>query len=441
MQKLDRRQMLKSSAAAMVAVHTGVPSRVRAASPNERLNIACVGVGGKGWSDMQETSVGQNVVAICDIDAQRLARASEAHPRATAHQDWRKLLEQNNIDAVTVSTPDHMHAPVAMSAAQLGKHLYCQKPLCHSVYEARQLTEIAAANKLVTQMGIQHHSSPKFKTAVKLIRSGIIGKVRAAHVWTDRPGTFWQQAFARPTGQHAVPEHVAWDLWLGVAPARDFVADTYHPFKWRGFWDFGTGALGDMGCHGMDPVVHSLQLGPPNLVRAETSELFPDTGPAWSVITYDFPATPHTATDGFQMVWYDGGKRPDVALFEEADFAGLKWSNGILFLGEHGKLAVDYEHLPHLLPTAKFADTKIEPEPEDNHYQQWVAACKGNGETSTPFSYAGPLTETVLLGNVAIRLQAAIEWDSANLRATNLTAADAFIRRTYRDGWKVKGLS
>lgn len=412
-------------------------TKLHAANASEKLNIACIGVGGKGWSDMHETSVGQNVVAICDVDEGTLAKAGEAFPGAKRYSDWRKLLEQKDIDAVTVSTPDHTHAPATMSALSLGKHVYCQKPLCHSVFEARRLTEAAAAQRVVTQMGIQHHSTPRFKTASKLIRSGIIGKVREAHVWTDRPGTYWTQGFDRPASTDPVPAGVHWDLWLGVAPERPFVANTYHPFRWRAFWDFGTGALGDMGCHGMDPVVHAVELSAPRKVAVETSGTNGETGPLWTILRYDFPGTRHT-TDSFQMVWYDGGKRPTADLFGGGDYH--EWLNGVLFIGDQGSLVVDYEKLPVLLPTGKFADFKIEPEPADNHYLQWTEACKGNGQTSTPFSYSGPLTETVLLGNVALRTGTTIEWDAKNLQAIGCPEADPFLRRDYRKGWSVKGL-
>lgn len=438
MRQINRREMLAQSAVLAAGVHLGVRGTVRAASPNSQLNIACVGVGGKGWSDMQETSVGHNIVAICDIDEGRLAKAGEAFPKAKKYLDWRKLLAQDNIDAVTVSTPDHMHAPVAISAIQANKHVYCQKPLCHSVYEARKLTEAAAAHGVVTQMGIQHHSSPRFKTTVHAIRHGAIGRVHEAHVWTDRPGQYWKQAFGRPSGNDPVPGSVAWDLWLGVAPERPYLADTYHPFKWRAFWDFGTGALGDMGCHGMDPVISAVELGAPTKVSAETSELFDDTAPAWSIVTYEFPGTSHT-TDSFKMVWYDGGKRPSAEICGSDKVAS--WENGVVFLGEKGILAVDYEKLPILLPEDKFADYQMEVQPEDNHYQQWTAACVGQGKTSTPFSYSGPLTETVLLGNVAARLQKEILWDTKTLTAKGLPEAEALIRREYRSGWDIAGLA
>jgi len=249
-----------SAASSLPLFHIAAPA---ATSPNARLRLACVGVGGKGWSDMMETSQGQEVTAICDVDEQRLERAAQQFPRARKYRDWRALMERDDIDAVTVSTPDHMHAPVSYTAISLGRHVYCQKPLTHSVHEARALTTLAAERGVVTQMGIQHHSNTHFKTAVRLIQEGRIGPVSEAHVWTDRPGDFWPQGMDRPAGSDPVPNSLHWYEWLGVAPERPHVEGAYHAFRWRGFWDFGTGALGDMGCHGMDPVWKALDLAAP----------------------------------------------------------------------------------------------------------------------------------------------------------------------------------
>ena len=433
MPRLNRRRMLARSTAVASGMYWGAATRGQAATPSEKLNIACVGVGGKGWSDLHEVSVGKNIVAICDVDESRLNEAAKAFPGAQKQSDWRRLLEQNEIDAVTVSTPDHMHAPISLAAIEQGKHIYCQKPLCRTVHEVRQITLAANRQNVVTQMGIQHHSAAKFKTTVKLIRDGVIGKVKEAHCWTDRPGPFWRQAFHRPDGSNPVPAGLNWDLWLGVAASRPYLEGIYHPFRWRAFWNFGTGALGDMGCHGMDSVMHALQLAAPTKLSVSSSQRFPETAPAWSTICYDFPSTSYT-TEGFHLVWYDGGKRPEPTLFcgnkESAQLA-----NGILFVGEQGTLAVDYYHMPCLLPVDQFRDVSIEPEPEDNHYQQWISACKGTGLACTPFSYAGPLTEMVLLGNVAIRLAMSLQWDSASLTAPNLPAASQLIREDYRQGW------
>lgn len=414
------------------------PLLAQAASTPPAIKIACVGVGGKGWSDMQETSVGHEIVAICDIDEQRLAKAAEAFPHAKRYTDWRKLLEQTDIEAVTVSTPDHMHAAVTMSAMQLGKHVYTQKPLTHTVYEARQLTKVAAEKQLVTQMGIQHHATARLKLAVDAIQAGVIGKVHEVHAWTDRPGTFWKQGQKRPEQQGAAPAHVHWDLWLGTAPERPWVGGLYHPFHWRGWWDFGTGALGDMGCHLLDPVINALQLGPPKTVEAKGPAPDEESGPEWCIVQYTFPGTAHT-TETVDVHWYEAGLQPDRALFQAPDdWAGSQ--NGVLYRGEKGNLFVGFPEMPELFPKEQFSD-HVWPEFKDhNHYREWTTAVATGGKTSCPFSYSGPLTETVLLGNVAYRAGAKLEWDSENLKAVNLPAADPFVKREYRQGWEVPGL-
>ena len=305
---------------------------------------------------MQETAAGNRIVAICDVDEERLAKAAEKFPQATKYTDWRKLLEQADLDAVTVSTPDHMHAPITMSALQAGKHTYTQKPLAHSVFEARQLALAAKQYGAVTQMGIQHHSNTFFRTAVRLIQDNVIGSVSDVHVWTDRPVGFWTQDKDRGPSK-PVPATLHWDHWLGVAPERPY-ADGYHPFHWRAFWDFGTGALGDMGCHGMDPVVSALQLGPPTSIVPSEPKPNQETGPAWSILTYAFEGTKWT-TDSLAMTWYDGAKLPPRELFAiRPDEKILQ--NGILFIGEKGQLLVDYFNPPKLLPETDFARTKIE---------------------------------------------------------------------------------
>lgn len=434
---VSRRRFLQSAAAATLA--GPVISRCRGeATPAAKINIACIGVGGKGWSDMQETSVGHNIVAICDIDDERLNKAADAFPGAKKYNDWRQLLEQGDIDAVTISTPDHTHAPATAAAMQLGKHVYTQKPLTHDIYEARRLAEIAAEQKIVSQMGIQHHATRRLKLAVHAIQDGAIGKVSAVHAWTDRPGSFWKQGLERPETSDPVPPHVHWDLWLGTAPERPFVAGLYHPFHWRGWWDFGTGALGDMGCHILDPVVNSLKLGPPRTVRAEGPEPNPESGPLWCIVHYSFPGTEFTA-DTVNVTWYEAGKQPPRELFQAPDdWAGSK--NGVLFIGEKGNLFVGFPEMPELFPKEQFADYQWPDLQDHNHYTEWTTAIAERGETSCPFSYSGPLTETVLLGNVAFRTQATIEWDSQNLKANGVPSADRFIRREYRNGWEVAGL-
>lgn len=413
-------------------------SPLSAALANEKVNIACIGIGGKGASDLAETSVGHNIVAICDIDEQRLGQAGERFPDAKRYTDWRKLLEQGDIDAVTVSTPDHTHAPATMAAMQLGLHAFTQKPLTHNVYEARRLAEVAAEKGLVTQMGIQHHASARLKIAVQVIRDGVIGKVSEVHTWTDRPGNFWKQGLERPDRADPVPEHINWDVWLGVAPERPYVAGLYHPFHWRGWWDFGTGALGDMGCHILDPVVNALELGPPNTISAEGPPPHPESGPLWCIVRYEFPGTPHT-TDNLKLTWYEAGKQPPRDIFlAPDDWPGSK--NGVLFIGEKGNLFVGFPEMPELFPKGDFADYELPAREDHNHYTEWTSAIVSGAETSCPFSYSGPLTETVLLGNVAYRSGQTIEWDSETLEAVGTPDADRFIRRAYREGWDVAGL-
>lgn len=403
------------------------------------INIACVGVGGKGWSDMLETSVGHNIVAICDIDEQRLAKAAEKFPKAKTYTSWQKLLEQKDIDAVTISTPDHMHAPVTMSAMQAGKHVYTQKPLTHTVYESRQLTKVANEQKLITQMGIQHHATARLKLAVHAIQNGAIGKVSVAHVWTDRPGTFWKQGLQRPDRTDPVPAHVHWNDWLGVAPERPYVQGTYHPFHWRGWWDFGTGALGDMGCHLLDPVINALELGPPKSISAEGPPPTLESGPEWCIVHYTFPGTKQT-TETVEVHWYEAGLQPDRKLFQApTDWAGSK--NGVLFIGEQGNLFVGFPEMPELFPKEKFSDYKWPEMTDHNHYQEWTNAVATGGKTSCPFAYSGPLTETVLLGNVAYRSGKTIHWDSENMIAKDDPSASKFIKSEYRSGWAIDGLS
>jgi predicted dehydrogenase len=435
-----RRSFLKQVAALCFAAPLAAAARGRAADANSKLHIACVGAGwgGKGHDDMMQTSVGHEIVAICDIDEERLAKSGEKFPAAKRYTDWRRMLEQKDIDAVTISTPDHMHAAVTLSALQLKKHVYTQKPLTRTVHEARTLAAAAKDAGVVTQMGIQHHSSARLKKAVQAIRAGVVGRVSQVHTWTDRPGTYWKQGLDRPERHDEVPAHVHWNEWLGVAPERPFVAGLYHPFSWRGWWDFGTGALGDMGCHILDPVVNALELGPPRTVEAEGPPPHPDSGPLWCIVRYEFPGTKHT-TDSVQLTWYEAGKQPPRELFQApADWKGSQ--NGVLFVGEKGNLFVGFPENPELFPREKFADYKFADVAEDNHYTQWTEAILGRGQTSCPFAYSGQLTETVLLGNAAYRSGQKIEWDSANMKAKGNAAADALLRPAYRSGWEIKGL-
>lgn len=424
--------MQQSAAAGMGTVFLGGPVLGRSRSALETVNIACVGCGGKGASDMSETAVNNNIVAICDVDEQRLGGAAKKFGKARKYTDWRKLLEQKDIDAVTVSTPDHMHASVSLAAMEAKKHVYTQKPLTNTVHEARQLTEAAKRHGVVTQMGTQHHSTARIKNAVELVKSGVIGKVGEVHTWTDRPGHFWKQGLQRPAKSDPVPANLHWDLWLGIAPKRPFVKGLYHPFHWRGWWDFGTGALGDMGCHIFDPVFTALDLGAPKTVSAKGPKPDRESGPLWCEVTYTFPSTKFAKED-CKVVWYEAGRQPKKEIMlAPKDWKGSK--NGVLFIGEKGNVFVGFPEPAELFPKHDFATFKMPENRDHNHYQQWTEAIKGNGQTSCPFSYAGPMTEAVLLGNVAYRSGETVHWNAGELDCGSANA-NQFVSRTNRSGW------
>jgi predicted dehydrogenase len=443
--RIDRRKFVAGSVAAIAAP---MVISSRAFGANDRLNIAGVGVGGKGRGDIANTSVGQNVVAICDVDARSLGVAAKKYPKAKTYSDWRRLLEQKDIDAVTVSTPDHMHAPIAVSAMQLGKHVYVQKPLAHTIYEARQMRLLAQRYNVITQMGNQGHSGSPYRTLVKLIRSGAIGKVKAAHAWSNRP--IWPQGIARPSGSDPIPDYLSWDNWLGVAPQRPYIGPqkdskkgrgAYHSFNWRGWLDFGVGALGDMGCHIIDPVVWSCDLSSPTRVWSGGPAPNGETYPEWGIIHYQFPGTKYTSDDTFRMTWYDGGKKPDNDLAQLPAGEVLP-DNGSLFIGEQGVLLCAHGGNPRLLPADRFGEYTIEAVARDDHYLQWTKACKGEGQATSHFDYSGPLTETVLLGTIAIRYpEHKLDWDPEAMSVTNLADANEYVTKAYRRGWEVKALA
>ncbi len=441
----SRRSFLKRVAVTTAALP--LASIIRGA-PNEKLNIAAVGVGGKGASDIAEVSKGQNVVAICDVDDRTLGRAAQRYEHARRYHDWRKMLEQGDIDAVTVSTPDHMHAPAAVSAMQLGKHVYVQKPLSHTIVEARRMRLLAKRYGVVTQMGNQGHSGRGYPTVVRLVRDGVVGKVREAHAWSNRP--IWPQGIDRPERTSEVPDDLHWDLWLGVAPARPYVGPAegsrrgrgpYHPFNWRGWLDFGTGALGDMGCHIIDPVFWSLGLDAPRRVWSDGPAPNEESHPRWEIIHFEFPGTEYTARDTVRMTWYDGGRKPDHALTGLADSEKVP-SNGCLLIGERGTILCPHGGNPVLLPAGEFAEATVDLVDAKDHYMEWTNACKGEGKTSSSFDYAGPLTETVLLGTVAVRFPwRRLEWNAEKLEFPNAPEATRFLHKRYRQGWGVDELA
>jgi predicted dehydrogenase len=433
--RTTRRRFLQTSAAASGALAMGVHAWPAAAqqppSPNEKLNIAAIGTYNRARADIDGV-VSENIVALCDVDEQFLAKAAQDFPRAAKYNDFRVLLdkEANHLEAVVVGTPDHTHAPASAAALRLGKHVYCEKPLTHTVYEARKLAELARENGCVTQMGTQIHAGDNYRRVVELIQAGAIGKVSEVHVWV--PAEYTGGKF---TSDAPAPAHLNWDLWLGPAPQRPYSAGV-HPFQWRRFWDYGTGALGDFGCHYMDLVHWALDLRHPLSCRAEGPPVDEVSTPAWCIAYYEYPARGEQPP--VKLTWYDSGKQPEIlGTLHRGDGSPLNFRSGQLFIGENGMLISDYNrHL--LLPEEKFADYQ-RPEPSIprsiGHHQEWIQACKTGGPTTCNFDYSGALTEAVLLGTVAYRVGQPLEWDAENLKAKNVPEADRFIHKEYRKGW------
>lgn len=443
---MNRRKFIGKSTAAFGMAGLSA-AKLRAASPNNKLNIAAIGVGGMGSGNIEKCSE-ENIVALCDVDLKRGGKTFGAHPKAKRFRDFRVMLDkmEKEIDAVIIATPDHTHAAATMEAMRRGKHVYTQKPLTHTIWEARQLTEASKRYGVATQMGNQGHSSNGARQTVEWIRAGVIGEVREVHCWSDRPlrGTrfekrlYWPQGVAnRPEKKEAVPDTLDWDLWLGPAPYRDY-SSAYVPFDWRGWWDFGTGALGDMGCHIIDHPYWALKLGYPTSVEASSTHIHSETAPLASLVTYHFPARGELPP--VRMVWYDGGIKPPRP--EELE-PHEEWPvDGVLYVGDRGKIMhKSHGGKPTLLPLSRMNDfqrpDETLPRIKGSHEQNWIDACKGGAPACSNFNYSGPLTEVVLLGNLAIRTEGHLLWDGPNMRVTNNEAANEFVRREYRQGWKL----
>lgn len=423
----------------------------RAFGAEGKLRHACIGTGGMGWSDLQSlhSHPELEIVALCDVDANNLAKAAEVVPGARRYRDWRELLdkEDGRIDSVNVTTPDHMHAPIAITALRMGKHVYCQKPLAHEIGECRQLEREAAGRPdQVTQMGIQIHSHIAYRMAVRMVQAGLVGKIREVHSWCGKgwvgvPGELER----RPDGSDPVPEYLDWDLWLGTAPRRPYVANLYHPANWRRWIDFGTGTQGDMACHIMDPVFTALELTAPKWIFSEGSPPFAETYSPNNRITHMFPGTEYTAEDTLRYYWYDSGAHPDPEQFELPEGQELPMQ-GSVFVGEKGDLLLPHIGGPQPLPRERFTDAirafRAENEFENiDHYHQFVDACLGRGRTTAPFAYGGRLSETVLMGCIANRIpDQKLEWNAEELRFTNNRQANLLLHREYRSGWSVDGL-
>jgi len=417
---------------------------------NEKLNIAGVGVGGKGSSDIMKCAR-ENVVALCDVDMNMAAGAIKRFPKAKRYYDYRVMFDEmgKDIDAITCSTPDHMHAPASVQAMRMGMHVYCQKPLTHDVYEARLMAQTAKEYNVATQMGNQGTAHDGMRSAVEAIRSGVIGNVTEAHVWTNRP--VWPQGMATPKGSDPIPTHLMWDLWVGTAPKRSYKGKrAYHPFAWRGWWDFGTGALGDMGCHTANMAFMALDLGSPTRASAECSGFEKDSFPTWSVITLDFPS--RGKLPPLKWTWYDGGNdKPErvhaklKGLIHGEKYAG----SGSVLIGDKGTLysPSDYGADWVLLPKENFEGWKVPSQTlpriegkagiDQKQTNEWLAACKDpKKKTMSSFAYAGPLTETLLLGNIAMYTGKTILWDGPKCEITNCPEGQALVRRKYRKGWE-----
>jgi predicted dehydrogenase len=445
-QRLSRRRFLQNTLAASGATALTALSWSRVLGANEKLRVASVGVAGKGWEDhsLIAKSPYVEIVALCDVDEGKthLGKAAEKYPHAKPFTDWRRLFEQDrNFDAVIVSTPDHMHAPISLPAMKLGKHVFCQKPLTHTVHEARQMRLAAEKYHVVTQMCNQIQSHFGYRTAVKLVHDGVIGRVKEVHSWQSG-SMFWLLVDDRPAGADPVPKTLHWDEWLGVAPERPYKElhnkPLYHPLNWRAWQDFSNGQLGDFGCHVLDPVFLALGLTAPTTVRAEAPPINREVWTKRSTVSYQFPATDRTAGQSLALTWYDGeGHLPPP------EAHGLPKSYklpaiGSVLIGEKGSLVIPhFGVLPKLFPAEKFADFKMEVVPSVNHYTSWADACRGEGKTTSPFAYAGPLTETVLLGSIAIRVPGeTLRWDSSRLTIPNSTAANEMLTKRYRKGWE-----
>jgi predicted dehydrogenase len=450
LRRLSRRDFLRRSTLAAAGV-TIVPAHVLglggAKPPSEKLNLAGIGVAGQGGSDLNQLS-SENIVALCDVDWAHAAGTFQRFPDAKKFKDFRKMLDEvTGIDAVVVATPDHVHAVASAAAMRRGKHVYCEKPLTHSVAEARKLAEIAREMKVATQMGNQGQASEPTRRLIELVADGAVGPVREAHVWTDRPSRglfdeYWPQGIDRPKDEPPVPTTLDWDLWLGPAPSRPYNG-IYLPFRWRGWWDFGTGALGDIGCHSLDPIFRALKLGHPVSVQASSSRVNKETYPLASMVTYEFPARGDMPPA--KVVWYDGGLRPPRP--ESVPAGQVLGDNGRLIIGDKGVLVGDRREGDLLFPESRRAEYKP-PAPtlprSIGHYKEWIEAARGGKPAGSNFDWAGPLTEVVLLGNVALRVQlrekltrAKLLWDPTGFRFTNVPEANEFLGRQYREGWSL----
>ncbi len=443
-QHINRRRFLATTAA--TAAFTIVPRHVlggaRRTAPSEKLNIAGIGVGGMGRSNLSQLET-ENIVALCDVDHAYAAGTFKKYPQAKVYSDYREMLDkEKSIDAVMIATPDHTHAVISMEAMRRGKHVYCQKPLTHDVYEARMLAKAARETGVTTQMGIQGHSMEGGRLICEWIADGAIGAVREVDAWCSLSyypfgHADWSSKWdRRPQDTPPVPATLNWDLWLGPAPQRPY-HPAYHPRVWRCWWDFGCGMMGDRGVHTLDPVVWALKLGHPTSIEATSLDLNSDIHPIASVVTYQFPARGDLPP--VKLTWYEGVRAPRPPELEDGRRLGHV-EGGSLFKGAQGKLVAGVcGEDPRLIPESRMKAYKLPPKTlprvEGSHEQDWVRACKAGKQAGADFEYSGLLTEICLLGNIAKRMDARIEWDGPNMKVTNLPEANKYVRTTYREGW------
>jgi predicted dehydrogenase len=426
----SRREFAKAAGA--VALTAGVWSELPAQeskSANQKLKVLCVGTANRAEADVDGVK-GEDIVALCDVDRNYLDRAAANLKVSKKYADYREMIaaEADKADAIVIATADHQHAPAAIRAINAGLHVYCEKPLTHTVHEARIIAEAAKAKGVATQMGTQIHAESNYRRVVEIIRAGVLGDVTEVHVWVNKS---WGGG-ELPTETTLPPENLNWDLWLGPAPERPYATGVYHPAQWRRWWAFGQGTLGDMGCHYMDLPFWALDLRHPIECSAEGPEVHPETCPLGLTVRYKYPA--RGAMGPVDLTWYDGTNVPRQIAGENVP------GSGVMFVGSQGTMFADYDKYK-LFPKEKFADftppAKTIPD-SIGHHAEWIKACKDGTPTTCNFDYSGALTESVLLGNVAYRLGKKLDWDGAALKATNAPEADAYIRKDYRAGWEVE---
>jgi predicted dehydrogenase len=452
---VSRRRFIQKSAAAAIGAPFVMRLPILAAAANAKLNHACIGVGGMGAGDLQNflSHPRVQIVALCDVDANTLNSAAKKVPGARLYSDWRELLEKESdkIDSVNVTVPDHMHFPIAMTAIQRGKHVYCQKPMCHDVAEVRALTEASIQKKVVTQLGTQGASGIGDRLTVQLLKSGAIGKIKHAYLCSNRPGAVehYRLKGPRPAQGETPPSHLSWDLWIGNAPVRPYAPGIYHSTKWRAWQDFGTGWSGDIGCHIFDAVWKGLSMTPPKSVVAEvqqswkeSSERRGDTWPQGDHITWVFPGNELTESREWTLEWFDGEFYPPKNIRElfSSDLTEYP-AESAMIIGTEGALLNGHGHAPLLLPEEKFKNYPRPKLRERNHYHHFIDACLGGEKNESHFAQTGPMTEAILLGTVAIRVpDQKLDWDAERMKSPNHPVAERYLRRSYRRGWEVSGV-